>query len=159
MKNNNMSLDEFDKILTPKTPAEYAATLAMWTSRNGFFTEKDLEDLKASDQWRSKIEKFRGRDFCSCCSQLIPSNYCRECGLSLPALLPDILDLIPAPSLQRTEIEKTATEFIKAPVKPKMLLGFLHFLNKSSDAPLQDEDVNTIFVEACRVELLRRKAA
>lgn len=158
MNHDIISLDEFDDILQPRTPAEHAGTLALWLDKGGLFSANELDELKASDSWRTKKEVYRGREFCVECQQLIPDKYCRACGLPLGQLA-TVLDLVPVPSDLRKELVKTAECLIKTPAKPKLVLAFLHFVNQSAKNPLWQDDVETIFTEACAQEIIRRRKA
>lgn len=78
-----VTLKELDSLLKPKTPAENERLLALWTWAQGQFDEQDLWDLQASNSWRSKTAKFRDREFCARCDQLLSIRICTECGMPL----------------------------------------------------------------------------
>jgi hypothetical protein len=72
-------INELDKILLPKTPAERERLLAWLISKPRSL--RDIEAVKAASFWRSPVEEYRGHLFCVACSQLIRhERYCSECG-------------------------------------------------------------------------------
>lgn len=144
---------KIDERLKPRTPNEYAVTLALNFSNP---TEKDLEELSKSDTWRTKTETFRGALFCKGCTQLLPEKFCDECGNPLGHFTTS-LDLIEVPSKTRAKLEKMASELLSARISTVTILEFMKFMNSKSNPALLDEDLELILVSALNCAIAKGK--
>lgn len=151
-------LDRFEKILKPRTPMELAKAVTIFAVRTSLI-DRQIEVLKEAKSWRAKTEAYRGQDFCAECQQLIPSGYCRECGLPFPALLPNAFDLLPVAGDAREKLKWIASHLLSLRVSPRLVTALLHSFNETHCKPrLWFHDVQMIFDETVAQELQRRGA-
>ena len=150
-------LNIIDRKLLPRTPNEFAATLALAHLQE--ITEVQIDEWSKSDSWRTKTTEFRGRIFCAMCEQILGLEYCTECGIPLPATLASSIDLLPVPCQTRSFLERTVESLLRVGVNPQEVLDFTQFRNRMRCCPpLDPVDVEMLFDEIGAAELKRRGA-
>lgn len=65
----HITIDDLNRALKPKWPAEAASTLALFFSKDGIFSEEELEILAKSTGWRVKTSELR-----SACMKWLDQN-------------------------------------------------------------------------------------
>lgn len=144
-----------DETLKPRTPKESAATLALaYVER---ITKSQIDEWATKQNWRTKTTTFRGHEFCEKCEQIIVPKYCDECGLPLPAVLPNAFDLLPVQGERRINLENAAAHLLANNIRPKLVRALVQSLNMTHLTPHLDfYDVHALIDEALALEVQRR---